>query len=249
MLGEVSEALKKSSNQSAPGPNQVRYRVWKNIHRIEEGIIPKMVEDMLECDIHPPMLKESIGIILLKPDKKYYTDCESFRVIALMQTFSKITEPIVNQRLMAIAYKRDIYCINQTGSLLQRSTVDAALLLNYWIVYKSQLEFAGKKVSSVFLDVNRGFDNENHKKLLDLLGANEKVPEYLVDWISNFIICTREITLAYLGSPRTQNSVNKSIPQESQLSSVTGLFLSIKNTIGPAIDLLALVLREASRDG
>ena len=29
---------------------------------------------------------------------------------------------------------------------------------------------------------------------------------------------------------------------------VTGLFLSNENTIGPAIDLLALVLREAARD-
>jgi len=29
---------------------------------------------------------------------------------------------------------------------------------------------------------------------------------------------------------------------------VTGLFLSNENTIGPAIDLLVLVLREASRD-
>ena len=29
---------------------------------------------------------------------------------------------------------------------------------------------------------------------------------------------------------------------------VTGLFLSNESTIGPAIDLLALVLREASRD-
>jgi len=29
---------------------------------------------------------------------------------------------------------------------------------------------------------------------------------------------------------------------------VTGLFLSNKNTMGPAVDLLALVLRETSRD-
>jgi len=65
---------------------------------------------------------------------------------------------------------------------------------------------------------------------LDLLGTEEKIPRYLVDWISNFIH-TRQIALAYPGSP-----------------SVTGLFLSNENTIGPAIDLLALVLREASRD-
>ena len=31
-------------------------------------------------------------------------------------------------------------------------------------------------------------------------------------------------------------------------SSVTGLFLSNENTIGPAVDLLGLVVREASRD-
>jgi len=34
----------------------------------------------------------------------------------------------------------------------------------------------------------------------------------------------------------------------SDCGGVTGLFLSNENTIGPAIDLLALVLREASRD-
>jgi len=32
------------------------------------------------------------------------------------------------------------------------------------------------------------------------------------------------------------------------VATVTGLFLSNENTIGPAVDLLALVLREASRD-
>jgi len=32
------------------------------------------------------------------------------------------------------------------------------------------------------------------------------------------------------------------------ISTVTGLFLSNENTVGPAIDLLAQVLREASRD-
>ena len=35
---------------------------------------------------------------------------------------------------------------------------------------------------------------------------------------------------------------------ERGLGVVTGFFLSNENTIGPAVDLLALVLREASRD-
>ena len=36
--------------------------------------------------------------------------------------------------------------------------------------------------------------------------------------------------------------------RQKQIRIVTGLFLSNENTIGPAVDLLALVLREASRD-
>jgi len=128
---------------------------------------------------------------------------------------------------MTIAYKTDMYCINQTGSLPQRSTVDAALSLNHWI---RESHFAGKKVSSVFLDVKGGFDNVNHKKLIDLLGANEKVPEYLADWISNFI-WTREIALAYPGSPRTQNVVNKGTPEGSPLSPL--LFIIYVRSLHP----------------
>jgi len=202
--GEVSETLEKCSNKSALGPDQVLYEVWKNIHRMEGMIIPKLAEDKLEWGIHPPMLKESTGIILPKPGKKDYMDCASFRIIVLMQTFSKIVEQIINKRLMAIAYKEDMYCINQTGILPQRSTVDAALSLKHWI---RESQFAGKKTSTVYLDIKGGFDNVNYSKLLDLLGGEERVPRYLVDWISNFIQ-TRQIALAYPGSSRTLNKVD-----------------------------------------
>jgi len=46
--GEVSETLEKCSNKSAPGPDQVPYGVWKNIDRMEQKIIPKLAEDILE---------------------------------------------------------------------------------------------------------------------------------------------------------------------------------------------------------
>ena len=38
------------------------------------------------------------------------------------------------------------------------------------------------------------------------------------------------------------------LDNDEKRAAVTGLFLSNENTIGPAIDLLGLVLREASRD-
>jgi len=90
-----------------------------------------LVKDMLTWGIHPPMLKESTGVILAKPNKSDYTDCTSFRVIALMQTLSKIVERLVNNCLLTIAYAEGLYCINQTGSLPHRSTVEVAISLQH----------------------------------------------------------------------------------------------------------------------
>jgi len=70
---------------------------------------------------------------LPKPNKDHYTDCASFRVIALMQTFSKIAERVVASRLTDIAYKEGLYSINQTGSLPYRSMVDTTISLQHWI--------------------------------------------------------------------------------------------------------------------
>ena len=160
------------------------------------------------------MLKEATGVILPKPNKDNYMDCASFRVIALMQTFSKIAERVVAGRLTRIAYEKGLYSINQRGSLPDRSTVDTAVSLQHWI---REAQFAKKKASSIFLDVKGGFDNVDHRKLMERLEGPVGVPEYLTDWIRNFVV-TRSITLAYLGSPRRQHDVNKGIPQGSSLS-------------------------------
>jgi len=95
--------LRKCSKKSAPGPDQVPYRVWKEIHSINQSIIPELVNDRLEWGFYPPILKISTGVILPKPNKQDYTDCTSFKVNALMQAFSKIIVRVVNTRHMDIA--------------------------------------------------------------------------------------------------------------------------------------------------
>ena len=105
-------------------------------------------------------------------------------------------------------------CIQQKGSLPYRSTVDAALFLQHWI---KEAQFAKKNMSSLFLDVKGGFNNIDHRKLLERLSENDKVPDYLADWVWNFI-ATRNIWLIYPHSPRRMHTINKGIPQGFPLS-------------------------------
>jgi len=93
---EVSQALQKWSNCSAPELDQVPYGVRKGIHTVNHHVIPKLINHLLSWSIHLPLLKDTLGIILPKRAKGDYDVFASYRVIALMQTFSKIPESIIN---------------------------------------------------------------------------------------------------------------------------------------------------------
>jgi len=180
---EVSLALRKCSNNSAPGPDQVPYGVWKGVHTVNRHVIPKLINHLLSWSIHQPSLKDSLGILLPKPAKGDYNAFASYRVIALMQTFSKIAKRIINQRLIKFAKLNGLYLLRQTGSLPQRATFDAGISLRHWV---QEAQAAGLKASTIFLDIKGGFDNVDHSTLLRRL-QTKNVPKYMVKWISNFI--------------------------------------------------------------
>jgi len=129
----LGQALRKCSNISAPGPDQVPYGVWKGINSVNRNIIPALVNHLLRWPIHPPSLKDSVGILLPKPAKGDYDAFASYRVIELMQTFSKIAERIINQSVIKFAKANNPYSTRQTGSLPQRSTFDARISLKHWV--------------------------------------------------------------------------------------------------------------------
>ena len=85
---EVSAALSKCFNKSAPGPDQIPYGVWKNLHRASSSLIPTLLDPLLWWGVHPASLKRSLGIVLPKTGKKNYSETSSYRIIALLPTLS-----------------------------------------------------------------------------------------------------------------------------------------------------------------
>ena len=155
---EVSRALASSAPSSAPGPDAIPNSVSKRVHRVAPQLIHDLLAPLVVYGSHPLTLKRADGIVLDKPGKPSYDSPSSFCVIVLLQTFSKILARIMNSSLSCVAWATGLLNPHQCGSLAGLSASDAVTTLTHEV---RTLQMAGKKVSTLFLDIKWGLDNVN----------------------------------------------------------------------------------------
>ena len=175
--------LGKASPRSCPGPDSVPYSVWKAIHKAIPNLIPGIISTCLRFGFHPACLKSSNGFVLPKTGKSDYTTPRSFRVIVLLDTFSKILEKVVQTRLSTTAHQKGLVSVHQAGSLPGVSAEDAAARLMHEI---DATHRTGQCATTGFFDIKGGFDNVSHPILLDRL-TTLGTPSYLVSWAGSFL--------------------------------------------------------------
>jgi len=210
---EISRALARSSPSSAPGPDLTPNSVWKRINRVAPHLIQDLLAPLVAHGFHPPALRMADGIVLDKPGKPSYDSLSSFRVIVLLQTFSKILERIMNSRLSLMARVAGLLDPHQCSSLAGLSASDATTTLTHEV---RTLQMAGRKVSTLFLDIKGGFDNVNPSTLCSML-KEKSVSPYLVSWTRSFLT-GRTCRLRYQGSPKVFAPVAVGTPQGSPVS-------------------------------
>jgi len=210
---EISRALARSSSSSAPGPDMIPNSVWKRVHHVAPHLIHNLLAPLVIYGSHPLTLKKADGIVLDKPGKPSYDSPSSFRVIVLLQTFSKILERIMNSRLSCVARVTGLLNPHQCGSLAGLSASDAVTTLTHEV---RTLQMAQRKVSTLFLDIKGGFDNVNPSTLCGMLKAKGVNP-YLVAWTKSFL-SGRLCRLRYQGSPKVFAPVSVGTPQGSLVS-------------------------------
>jgi len=194
---EVSSALRKSSNTSAPGPSGIPYSIWKQVHKANELLLPALFTPPLTHGYHPLAMKKANGIVLDKPGKPDYRTPASFRIIVLLETVSKILERLSALRLASAARSLGLLHPNQSGSLAGLGCFDAVATLTHEV---RLLQAASCKVSTLFLDIKGGFDNVCANKLGNAL-TKVGVSAYLVAWIKSFL-SKRQCRLIFQGAPK-----------------------------------------------
>ena len=225
---EISAALAKSSSSAAPGPDTISYDIWKRIHRSCPPLLTNLIGPLLQYGHHPASLKKANGVVLDKPGKASYDSPASFRVIVLLETPSKIVERVTASRLSLLARSCSLLHPHQTGSLPGLSTFDATATLSHEVRLLQRLDL---KVSSLFLDIKRGFDNVDPSQLTSAL-RNKGVHRYVVAWVSSFLT-NRKCRLLYQGSPKVFAPVAVGTPQGSPISPL--LFVIYVSPLHPPI--------------
>src|ERR1700704_6401921 len=211
----ITYILKKFSNISAPGPDQIQFGIWKKVHAANPLILVKLFNPLLQFGYHPTALKKALGVVLPKPGKPDYSSTTSFRIISLLQTISKILKKLVSDRLFSLSSPLSLVHPNQCGSLPSISTADAVLSLKQEVIASQK---AGMKSSTLLLDIKGGFDNIIPQTLTDKLRKHQ-VPSYLIDWILSFL-SQRSISLLFPGSFEFFVQVETGVPQGSPLSPI-----------------------------
>ncbi|CAA7268136.1 unnamed protein product [Cyclocybe aegerita] len=146
---ELLSALKRCSNSSAPGPDHVTWvhlkELLKDKHVLALFIV--LANACLQVGHWPCIFKESLSVIILKPNKPSYAVPKAFRPIVLLITFGKLIEKMIANRIQFDTVKHDIFHPNQLGT--------------GWV--------KGLQTSALAFDITQFFPSINHEMFMAVL--------------------------------------------------------------------------------
>ncbi len=156
---EVKEALAKTNNESAPGPDRITWGVIKNLFRIDGfpfhdkgelrpdldepedlppdqhafAIIMRMFNLCIKFGFWPEMFKQAITVVIPKPGKDDYTKVKTFRPIVLLNCLGKLCKKTLANRMQFDAQKFGLVHPCQYSGTMAHSTTGAGINLVHQI--------------------------------------------------------------------------------------------------------------------
>ena len=152
---EIAEALKDTSNKSAPGPSGINYKLLKWANTAYPEVFTHLFNLSLSTGIH--VWKHATIVPIAKPNKPDYSAPKAYRPVSLMECTGKLLEKVIARRINDdITLYPDILPNTQFGSRPQHCTTDATLAL----IHRVQATRAsGYHAALVLFDISGFFDH------------------------------------------------------------------------------------------
>ena len=240
LLSELRDALAGTSNLSAPGPSGVGYRALKWVVAAFTPEVLALFNDCLRLGHHPACWRSAKVVMLQKPNKKDSYSPRSYRPITLEETFGKLLEKIIANRLQYMANNHGWLPPNQYGGRQGHSVYDAAQHLLQIV----EAAHANNQVCSILAVGIQGFFDSVHPAHLHHHLLKLGAPSDMADWCLSFM-SGRSVAVSFDGI--TLPSCLKpdfGTPQGSPISPILSTIFAgivLKRFQHPGCDLLAYV--------
>ena len=211
---KVLDALSRTSNTSAPGPDGISYKIikWANKSVLGEYLMDDVVDNLMEGKI-PKEWQNSKVVFIPKPNRDLAL-LKAWRPITLINCIGKLGEKVVADELQ----QADLLQRHQFGSVKGRSAIDAVFRE---VTRVQRCLAAGGKAGWGLCDVKGGFHNIKKDMVLRKMQETEEGKRWS-GWISKFFR-QRDFTIEWDGKIRGNGKTNVGVPQGSPLSPVVFL--------------------------
>ncbi len=180
-ISQILEAILSINSKKSLDINDVSFDLIKKIAPQICRPITHIYNLSILQGIFPSSLKTSkVTPIYKSGDKKL---CTNYRGISLVNSFSKIFERLISDRLVGFLSENSFFYFHQYGFLKGRSTSQAILqVINNITSAINNSEYC----LAVFLDIQKAFDSVNHEILIAKL-ENAGVRGKELEWFRSFI--------------------------------------------------------------
>ena len=174
---EVLDAIALTGNNSAPGPDGISWELLKRAFQVQGA--PEGTCHLFNCirssGCWPTWFKQSLCVIIPKPNKANYSVPKAFRPISLLNTIGKLLTKIIATRMQYDCLKYEILHPGQCGGIKRHATIDAGVILASFVSESREL---GLHSTACAFNISQFFPSLSHKvteMILKRFGFGDKL--------------------------------------------------------------------------
>jgi hypothetical protein len=209
----VSEAIKKSSNSIAHGPDGLSMPLLKHLGPLGLQFLATLFTLSLRRAELPAVWKRSTIVPIRKPGKPA-DQGTSYRPISLLSPAVKVLERLILPDLAAALP----LAASQHGFRPLRSCTSALLPLANLVAEGFNQERPPDRTIAVAIDISKAFDSVDHGQLLAELNTSP-LHHNLIRWLASYLR-GRQSACTYRGALSPCRRVNTGVPQGSVISPI-----------------------------